>query len=187
MTAHSLFDSYEQRGLRAVVVTKGLTHPWSVAFLPDGAILITERQGPPPRSCVTAKLDPTPVAGTPAAGVRLARPASMDIALHPRFAQKSGLTPRYHKPHGHSEERRKAATPPIASNAILRATWDGKALTEVPRNFVADDVDMEASRLAFGPDGMLYIMGIGGPGTGSKDQHGPGAGHQRPPPARSFA
>src|SRR5437870_9124927 len=40
-----LFDSYEQRGLRAVVVTKGLSHPWSIAFLPDEVILITERQG----------------------------------------------------------------------------------------------------------------------------------------------
>ena len=33
--------------------------------------------------------------------------------------------------------------------------------------FVADDVDMEASRICFGQDGTLY-MGIGGPGTGSK-------------------
>src|SRR5438105_15117830 len=40
-----LFDSYEQRGLRAVVVTKGLSHPWSIAFLPDNVILITEKQG----------------------------------------------------------------------------------------------------------------------------------------------
>ena len=26
------FDSYEQRGPRAVVVTKGLSHPWSRSF-----------------------------------------------------------------------------------------------------------------------------------------------------------
>src|SRR5215467_59032 len=43
------FDSYEQRGLRAVVITKGLVHPWSIAFVPDdGAsfvILITEKEG----------------------------------------------------------------------------------------------------------------------------------------------
>src|SRR5262250_1898373 len=40
------FDSYEQRGLRAVVITKGLVHPWSIAFVPDGGgsftILVTE-------------------------------------------------------------------------------------------------------------------------------------------------
>src|SRR5438477_12861029 len=44
-----LFDSYEQRGLRAVVVAKGLSHPWSIAFVPENVggfvILITERQG----------------------------------------------------------------------------------------------------------------------------------------------
>src|ERR1700722_3989364 len=39
-----LFDSYEQRGLRTFVITKGLSHPWSIAFLPDGSLLITERQ-----------------------------------------------------------------------------------------------------------------------------------------------
>ena len=56
-----LFDSYEQRGLRAVVVTKGLSHPWSMAFLPDGGILITERQGRL-RIVRGGKLDPVPIA-----------------------------------------------------------------------------------------------------------------------------
>src|SRR5438552_7572654 len=56
-----LFDSYEQRGLRAVVVTKGLSHPWSMAFLPDGALLVTERHGRL-RIVRDRRLDPAAVA-----------------------------------------------------------------------------------------------------------------------------
>src|ERR1051326_5033726 len=59
-----LFDSYEQRGLRAVVVAKGLSHPWSIAFLPENVILITERQGRL-RVVRNAKLEAEPVAGIP--------------------------------------------------------------------------------------------------------------------------
>src|SRR5262245_51684488 len=39
------FESAEERKLRVVIVTKGLEQPWSIAFLPDGAMLITERSG----------------------------------------------------------------------------------------------------------------------------------------------
>ena len=39
------FETYEQRNIRVSVVTKGLSHPWSVAFLPGGDMLITERVG----------------------------------------------------------------------------------------------------------------------------------------------
>src|SRR5262249_1396854 len=56
----------------------------------------------------------------------------------------------------------------IASNSVMRGTWDGKGLTDIKDIFVADDVDMEVSRMAFGADGMLY-MGIGGPGTGARE------------------
>src|SRR5947209_2421083 len=38
-------DTAEERHLRVVTVAKGLEQPWSVAFLPDGSMLITERPG----------------------------------------------------------------------------------------------------------------------------------------------
>src|ERR1043166_10265369 len=40
-----VFDTGEQHKIRVSVVTKGLSHPWSLAFLPDGNMLITERTG----------------------------------------------------------------------------------------------------------------------------------------------
>src|SRR5262249_60474618 len=100
----------------------------------------------------------------------------MDIALHPRFADNKWIYISYHKPAGTGigVDGREA---PLASNSILRGTWDGTSLTDVRDIFVADDVDMEASRIAFGPDGMLY-MGIGGPGTGSENSNGPGEGSE---------
>jgi len=161
-----LFDSYEQRGLRAVVVARGLSHPWSMAFLPDGAILITERQGRL-RIVRDGKLDATPIAGVPAVTSIATMAGLMDLALHPRFDQNHWVYISYHKPMGTGKAPDTGRDYPIASNSILRGTWDGKALSDVRDIFVADDVDMEASRITFGPDGMLY-MGIGGPGTGSK-------------------
>src|SRR5438876_7060229 len=40
-----LSSTLEQRDIKVSVVTRGLSHPWSLAFLPDGGILITEKAG----------------------------------------------------------------------------------------------------------------------------------------------
>jgi glucose/arabinose dehydrogenase len=160
-----MLQTAEQRNIRVVVVAKGLSHPWSLAFLPDGSMLVTEREGRL-RIVRNGRLDPTPVAGAPAVVSRGTMAGLMDIALHPRFAENKWIYISYHKPIGDN----------LGSNSIMRATWDGRGLTDMHDIFVADDVDMEASRIAFGKDGMLY-MGIGGPGTGPKvsldrPQHG---------------
>ena len=79
-----------------VVPTRGLNQPWSMAFLPDGGILVTERPG-----CLrivrNGALDPRHVAGLPpiqAAGLA----GLMDIALHPQFAQNQLVYFTSHKP-----------------------------------------------------------------------------------------
>ena len=151
-----VYSTFEQRDIKVSVVTTGLSHPWSLAFLPDGSILITERVGRL-RILRNGVLDPTPVAGTPQVLSRGTMAGLMDIALHPDFAQNKWIYISYHKP----------LAPGVAANSVLRGTWDGKALTDVHDVFVSDDVDTEASRIAFGADGMLY-MGIGGPGTGPR-------------------
>jgi glucose/arabinose dehydrogenase len=168
------FETYEQRHIRVSVVTKGLSHPWSLAFLPGGDMLVTERIGRL-RLVRNGVLQPDAVAGTPKVVSMGTMAGLMDIALHPRFAENKWIYISYHKPAGTGAgwDGKEA---PLASNAIMRGTWDGNRLTDVRDIFVADDVDMEASRIAFGLDGVLY-MTIGGPGTGPREsldrpQHG---------------
>ena len=40
-----VFDTAEQHKIRVTVMTRGLSHPWAIAFLPDGGMLVTERPG----------------------------------------------------------------------------------------------------------------------------------------------
>jgi glucose/arabinose dehydrogenase len=168
------FETYEQRRIRVSVVTKGLSHPWSLAFLPGGDMLITERVGRL-RLVRNGVLQPEPVTGTPKVVSISTMAGLMDIALHPRFAENKWIYISYHKPVGMGKSA-DGKDFPLASNSILRGTWDGNQLTDVRDIFVADDVDMEMSRIAFAPDGTLF-MTIGGPGTGppeslNRPQHG---------------
>ena len=78
--------------VHVTVVTKGLDHPWGMAILPNGDMLVTERAG---RLRVIRKgvLDPNPVGGLPQ--IRAATLGGLlDIALHPNFAQNRLVVPR---------------------------------------------------------------------------------------------
>jgi glucose/arabinose dehydrogenase len=146
-------ETAEYRNLRVVVMAAGLQQPWSIAFLPDGAILVTERPGRL-RIVRNGVLDPTPVAGVPAvraAGLQ----GLMDVVLHPRFADNRWVYLSYHKPSGDN----------AGETTLARGTWNGSALTDVGDIFRSGAVGTESSRIAFGRDGMLY-MTISAPGTG---------------------
>ena len=64
-------------------VITGLKHPWSVAFLPEGEMLITERAGRL-RRVIDEELDPQPISGLPAIAAG-GQGGLLDIALHPDF------------------------------------------------------------------------------------------------------
>ena len=74
---------------RLVTLSKGLEQPWSIAFLPDGRLLITERPGRL-RMFANGRLDPTPIAGTPKV-VTGGQAGLLDVCLHPNFAQNRVL------------------------------------------------------------------------------------------------
>ncbi|HKL26506.1 MAG TPA: PQQ-dependent sugar dehydrogenase [Desulfuromonadales bacterium] len=75
----------QEHDLRIVEIVKGLEHPWSLAFLPDGDLLVTERPGRL-RLIRGGRLLPEPVAGLPSVAAR-GQGGLLDVALHPEFAE----------------------------------------------------------------------------------------------------
>jgi glucose/arabinose dehydrogenase len=144
-----ILDTAEQHKIRVSVVTKGLSHPWSLAFLPDGNMLIAERPGRL-RMLRGGKLDPQPISGVPAARL-IGNSGLMDVALHPKFAENKLVYFTYNKP----GEKKQIAT------ALARGRLEGMALADVRDIFVADWLPENAngynSRIVFGRDGMLYV------------------------------
>lgn len=69
--------------LKIETVVSGLEHPWSIAFLPHGEMLITERPGRL-RRVRDGKLDTQPIPGLPAIAAG-GQGGLLDIALHPEF------------------------------------------------------------------------------------------------------
>ncbi len=138
--------------VRVVVVTKGLSRPWGMAFLPDGGILVTERDLGTLRMVRDGVLDPEPVAGVPAvftgglAGL-------MDVALHPAFDENRLVYLSYTRPLPDDE----------ATVALVRGRLDGMALRDVQDVFVAEPFggSTAGARMGFAPDGSLYLT-VGG-------------------------
>jgi len=91
-----VLDTAEQHKIRVTVVTQGLEHPWSLVFLPDGSMLVTERPGRI-RVIRNGVLDPKPLGGVPQPRTN-GNGGLMDIALHPRFAENHLLYFTYDKP-----------------------------------------------------------------------------------------
>ena len=161
-----VFDTGEQHKIRVSVVTKGLSHPWSLAFLPDGNILITERAGRL-RIVRNGELDKTPVAGLPQIKAQ-SLAGLMDLALHPRFNENKLVYFSYHKPDPNPAPNAPANAPGVIT--LARGRWDGTALTDVKDLFVAIP-DTNASRIVFGKDGMLYMsIGIADPPNAARAQ-----------------
>src|SRR6204780_4701027 len=97
------FDTAEGQRIRVVAVTRALEYPFSLAFLPDGSMLVTERAGRL-RIIRNGVLDPKPIAGAPASywavesGLPGAVHGYMDVALHPQFAENHLIYLTYTKP-----------------------------------------------------------------------------------------
>ena len=156
-------QDYELSGTRYRVrtVVKGLANPWSITFLPNGDMLVTERPG---RLRIVRKgtLDAQPIAGTPEVWAT-GQGGLLEVLPHPRYAENQLLYLTYSKP------CEKGAT-----TALFRAKFDGKTLTEGRDLFVADNCNTGnphfGSKLAFARDGMLF-MTIGERGDRNRAQN----------------
>lgn len=87
----------EKHNFRLVKLVKGLQNPWSMDFLPDGRILVTEREG---RLRLVGKdftLDPKPITGLPDM-VSSGQGGLFNVTLHPNYLQNSWVYWSYNAP-----------------------------------------------------------------------------------------
>lgn len=132
------------------VVTTGLEHPWAVEPLPDGDFLVTERPGRM-RIVTAAGEKREPISGLPE--VDAGRQGGLlDVALNPSFPSDRTIFWSYSEP-------RDGGNATSVARGLL--SEDGQRLDQVRvifRALPAYDGGLHfGSRLAFGPDGMLFI------------------------------
>lgn len=134
--------------IRVVPVVKGLAAPWSIAFLPNGDMLVTEKVGRL-RIVRSGVLDLQPIAGVPQV-FAMGQGGLLEVALHPRFTENRLIYLTYSK----LGERGN-------TSALARGRFDGSTLSDVRDIFVADawsnGTAHFGSKIAFGRDGMLYM------------------------------
>jgi aldose sugar dehydrogenase len=135
-------------------LVEGLERPWSMAWLPDGGLLITEKPGRL-RLYQNGKLEPTPIAGVPPVMAE-GQGGLMEVSLHPRFRENRFIYLTYS--HGTEDANR---------TRVARAKFDGKALSDLKVIFEVSQVKSGGqhfgSRILWLPDGtMLVAIGDGG-------------------------
>lgn len=138
----------EHHTFRVATVVEGLEHPWGMAFLPDGSILVTERPGRL-RLVRNGVLEPEPIAGVPEVWAR-GQGGLLDVALHPDFERNRLVYLSYSKP-----------GPNGATTAVARGRLVGGRLEDVEDIFVADAWTNRGqhfgSRLVFDGKGHLFV------------------------------
>ena len=134
-------------------VAGGLDHPWSIAFLPGGDMLVTERPGRL-RIIRDGKLLPDPVPGVPDVYVK-SQAGLFDVVLHPDFANNQTIYLTY-----------ASGTTGANATTVARARLEGDALLDVKVIFKAAPSKATAvhfgGRMVFLADGtFLLTLGDG--------------------------
>ncbi len=148
--AASVTVQSETGPLRLTEVAVGLEHPWSLAFLPDGRMLVTERDGR--LRVVSAKGELSrPLSGVPKVHA-VGQGGLLDVALSPDYARDRSIFLSFAQP-----------TDGGARTAVARARLDVDALKldDVKVIFAQRDEPSGGahfgSRLVFAPDGNLFV------------------------------
>ena len=134
--------------IKVETVAKGLDRPWGLAFLPDGAMLVTEKPGTLRRVAKDGTLS-KPLSGVPKV-VAMGQGGLLDVALDPDFSSNRLVYLTYSEP----GERR-------ASTAVARGKLGESGLDDVEVIFrqepKVEGGNHFGSRLAFAPDGTLFV------------------------------
>lgn len=133
---------------RSTVIAQNLDTPWSLAFLPDGSILVTERPGRVRIIESKGGLDPEPVAIIDGAR-EIGEGGLLGITLHPNFANNHYVFLYYtYTSNGDN-----------TLNRVVRMTYENRKLGN--ESTILDSIpgarNHNGGRLKFGPDGYLYI------------------------------
>lgn len=137
----------------ARTVAAGLDHPWGLVWLPDGRMLVTERPGRLRIVAANGALSP-PLGGAPAV-VTESQGGMLDVALDPAFGSNRLVYLSYLEPRPGG----------LAGIAVARgrlveqggqARLEGLGVIFRAQPAAGDGVNV-GSRLAFGPDGRLYV------------------------------
>jgi glucose/arabinose dehydrogenase len=133
--------------VRVVTVADGLDHPWGMAFLPDGALLVTERSGQ--LRLVRDGEVSDPIAGVPEVRDR-GQGGLLDVALDPNFATTRLVYLSYSEAGGEG-----------AGTAVARGRLDGARLDNTQVIFRQQPKtgggNHFGSRLVFARDGTLFV------------------------------
>ncbi len=150
VAGQSQFVRSQQADFQVVTVAEGLEVPWSMAWLPNGDMLITERAGRL-RIIRNGKLQPDAIPGVPTVHAR-SQGGLLDVLPHPDFSSNQLLYLSYSKANTDGTE---------STTAVSRARFDGRRLTDVEEIFEArawgDRNGHYGSRLAFDADGYLFV------------------------------
>ncbi|MYJ25787.1 MAG: PQQ-dependent sugar dehydrogenase [Holophagales bacterium] len=139
--------------VKVSVVARGINRPWSLAFLPKGDMLITERGGAL-RMVRDGVLVEEPVAGVPDDVLARSLAGMMEVAVHPHFADNGYVYLTYTRQVSGRE----------GTVALVRGRLDGMSLVDVEDVFVAEPWggSIAAARLAFVPGEDIMYMTMGG-------------------------
>ena len=139
----------EKHTFRLATLVTGLENPWSVAFLPDGRMLITERVGRLRLVGSDFRLDPKPIEGLPESLER-GQGGLFDVVLHPQYAQNGWIYWAYNAP-----------GPGGWGTALARGKLQGQRMTSVQVLFSMLPKTRSSQhfggRIVFDKAGMLYL------------------------------
>lgn len=142
-------DQPAQSDLDVTSIAHGLEHPWALAFLPDGRMLVTEKPGRMRIVDAAGKISAS-LAGVPSV-VYKGQGGLLDVVLDPQFAKTHRIYFSYSEPRAADTNATAVAYAELKQDRI-------ENLKVIFRQQPAMKSDVHfGSRLAFAPDGNLFI------------------------------